>query len=394
MALQDTDPFLDRLHALAVEAVRPRANDIDTTGEYPRDLFDRFAAEGLLALTLPPELGGPAPGQPSGVMALTRATEVMSQHSSAAGLMLLLSRLPAAPVLRGGTPDQRRDLMPPLGRGETRGAFCMSEPQAGSDVLGISTVAEADGDGWRLTGHKAWVSGAGEADWFVVVATTGVPGRRTGDALRAFVVHRDTAGVSVRLHPRASVRGMSLGDVVLDGVRLDGAALLPGIAGIGPLLGSLATLRPVVAARGLGLAEGALMEAVRYAESRTVGGSPVARQQGMAWQLARAAADVEAARLLTYRAAELVDSGRSGPAFAGDLALAKLAATECAVRVSGLATQVFGAAGSVAGHVAERFYRDARNLTVVEGTTEIQLGIIARSLQDRHIWWEPKEAGA
>jgi alkylation response protein AidB-like acyl-CoA dehydrogenase len=153
-------------------------------------------------------------------------------------------------------------------------------------------------------------------------------------------------------------------------------------------------MRPVVAARGLGLAQGALMEAVGYAETRTVAGTPLIEQQGIAWQLARAAADVEAARLLTYRAAELVDTGRSGPAFAGHLALAKLAATECAVRVSALAAQLFGAAGSDAGHVAERFNRDARTLTVVEGTSEIQLGIIASAVRQRHIWWEPKGADA
>ncbi|MEV4376314.1 acyl-CoA dehydrogenase family protein [Streptosporangium sp. NPDC049644] len=390
MMFQDFDSFRDRLHEIAVDAVRPRAAGIDADGLYPEDVYRRFAAEGLLALSLPPELGGPEGHAPRGIVALTHATEVMAQYSGAAGLMLLLSRLPAAFLLLAGTPEQRRERLIPLGQGRSRGSFCMSEPQAGSDVLGVSTRAEPDGDGWLLSGHKSWISGAAEADWYVVVATTADPAERRPDALRAFIVDRDAPGLSLRLHPRSSVRGMSLGDIELDRVRVPGDAVLPGITGLGPLLRSLATMRPVVAARGLGLAEAALMHAVRHAETREVNGVALIRQQGIQWELARAAADVEAARLLTYRAADLVESGAGGPDSAGQLAVAKLHATECAVRVSGLATQIFGAAGSVAGHPAERFHRDARNLTVVEGTSEIQLGIIARGLQERHMWWGPK----
>src|SRR3954467_707873 len=118
MIIPDPDRFLDRLHGLAVDLVRPRAGEIDSADTYPDDLQAQFAAEGLLSLTLPAELGGPGPGEPSGVTALTRATEVMAQHSSAAGLMLLLSRLPAAPILLGGTPEQQRQLLVPLGRGQ------------------------------------------------------------------------------------------------------------------------------------------------------------------------------------------------------------------------------------------------------------------------------------
>jgi alkylation response protein AidB-like acyl-CoA dehydrogenase len=148
-------------------------------------------------------------------------------------------------------------------------------------------------------------------------------------------------------------------------------------------------MRPVVASRGLGLAQAALQLAVEYAESRRVGGEPLLGKQGVQWELARAAADIEAAELLVDRAARWVDQGRTGPESAGQLAIAKLHATECAVRVSALATQILGAAGSVAGHPAERMYRDARSLTVVEGTSEIQLGVIAAALAARRLWWRP-----
>lgn len=382
------------LHRLAERVVAPRAAEIDREGKYPADLHAAFAEHGLLALTLPPELGGPDPQQePAGLRALTTATRVMAQYSSAAGLMLLLSRLPAAPVLLGGTAEQRRALLPALGRGQTRAAFAMSEPQAGSDVAGLSTTAVRTSTGWRLTGRKSWISGAVEAHWVVVVATIGDPGQRRTDALRAFVVPADSPGLRVStVHERNAVRGISLGDITLADVEVGSDALLAGIDGIGPLLRCLATMRPVVAARGLGLAQAALQGAVEYAERRTVGGTPLIRRQGIAWELARAAADVEAARLLVDRAADLVDAGRSGAQAAGALAVAKLHATECAVRVSGLATQILGATGTVAGHPAERMYRDARSLTVVEGTSEIQLGIIAGALAQRQLWWRPLDA--
>lgn len=382
------------LHRLAERVVAPRAAEIDREGKYPADLHAAFAEHGLLALTLPPELGGPDPQQePAGLRALTTATRIMAQYSSAAGLMLLLSRLPAAPVLLGGTAEQRRALLPALGRGQTRAAFAMSEPQAGSDVAGLSTTAVRTSTGWRLTGRKSWISGAVEAHWVVVVATVGDPGQRRTDALRAFVVPADSPGLRVStVHERNAVRGISLGDITLADVEVGSDALLAGIDGIGPLLRCLATMRPVVAARGLGLAQAALQGAVEYAERRTVGGTPLIGRQGIAWELARAAADVEAARLLVDRAADLVDAGRSGAQAAGALAVAKLHATECAVRVSGLATQILGATGTVAGHPAERMYRDARSLTVVEGTSEIQLGIIAGALAQRQLWWRPLDA--
>lgn len=383
------------LHRLAGDVVAPRAAEIDREGQYPHDLHAAFADRGLLALSLPPELGGPDPERgPAGVRALTTATRVMAHYSSAAGLMLLLSRLPAAPVLIGGTAEQRRALLPALGRGRTRAAFAMSEPQAGSDVAGLATTAVPTSTGWRLTGRKSWISGAVEANWFVVVATVGDPVQRRTDALRAFVVPADAPGLQVSaVHQRNAVRGVSLGDLTLADVEVGPEALLAGIEGIGSLLRGLATMRPVVAARGLGLAQAALQLAVEHAERRTVGGTPLIRQQGIAWELARAAADVEAAGLLVDRAAELVDAGRTGAQAAGALAVAKLHATESAVRVSGLATQILGAAGTVAGHPAERMYRDARSLTVVEGTSEIQLGIIAQALADRRLWWRPAASG-
>ncbi|MDR7084823.1 alkylation response protein AidB-like acyl-CoA dehydrogenase [Arthrobacter ginsengisoli] len=385
-------PELDELHGsvatLMRELVAPRAAEIDSTGDYPTDLYEKFVEAGLLALSLPESLGGPG----LGVRGLTIATEEAAKHSAAAGLMLLLSRLPVAPMLVGGTDDQLRRWAVPLSLGLSRGSYAMSEPQAGSDVLGITTHAEYDGSGWRLTGTKAWISGAAEADWFVVVATT-APGERRADAICAFIVDADANGLTkARMHERPGCRGLSLGDIVLDGVAVGEDRRLPGITGVGSILGALATMRPVVSARGLGLASAALMLAVERIEGRQVGGRPVASQQGVQWQVAEAAMELESARLLTYRAAELIDSGTGGPQVAGQLAVAKLASSEIAVKAAGLAAQLHGAEGCVAGHPSDRLVRDSRQLTIVEGTSEIQRNIIARAVFDRSLWWQTSES--
>lgn len=368
------------------DAVAPRAAEIDRTAAYPTDIYERFRDEGFLSLSLPVELGGSG----LGVRALTMVTEEASKFSSVAGLILLLSRLPAAPILIGGTPDQQRRYLVPLGRGESRGALGMSEPRAGSDVLGQHARAEKVTSGWRIAARKAWISGADEADWFVVTATE--EGRRPGRGMRAFVVDADLPGVEIiARHDRPGSRGMSLCDVNFD-VTVPDDQVLPGVQGVAGILGALATMRPVVSARGTGLAAAALMLAVERIEGRTAGGQPLSDRQGLQWQVAEVATRLEAARLLMWRAAELVDSGRSGPDVAGQLAMAKLSSSEVAVQAAALAAQLHGAEGTLSGTSVDRLVRDARLLTIIEGTSEIQRTIIARSIIDRSLWWAALES--
>lgn len=371
------------------DLIAPRAAEIDASGSYPEDLHRAFADLGLLALSLPVHLGG----VPNGVTALTGAVVEAARHSSAAGLMLLLSRLPVAPILIGGTPEQAEEWVRPHGQGQTRGAFAMSEPQAGSDVLGIAAVAERDGDTWRIDGRKAWISGGAEADWFVVVARESGTPARSGSGIRAFIVDAAAAGLSiVARHERPGGRGVSLVDIDLSGVEVSESRRLPDISGAGPLLGALASLRPIVSARGVGLASAAMELAVERVRTRMVGGRPLADQQGIQWQLADVAVALESASLLTARAASLVDAGRTGPEVAGRLAAAKLASSHVAVDAARLVAQLHGAEGCLAGHPAERLVRDARQLTVVEGTSEIQRNIIGRSVVDGHLRWDGQEA--
>ncbi len=388
----DLPPELDELRVavrrLAREKVAPRAREIDTTGQYPVDIFDAFRDAGLLGLCIPEEYGGSG----AGVLGLSIAIEEVARYSSAAALMLLLTRLPTGPVMIAGSDDQRRRYLPGIAAGSQRAAFGLSEPQAGSDVMGMRTTAVPDTDlpgGWLLSGTKCWMSGVREADWFTIFAKTGDPASRAHDSVTAFIVERAWPGVSLgRTDRKMGVRGVDTGELLLDSVRVPPENVIGEVGGFRLAMLGLNAMRPVVAARGLGLAEGALMYATSYVKQRRAFGMTIADFQGIQWEIARCAVDIEAARLLTYRAAWLADQGRFTRQWVPYLSMAKYHATELAVRASGLAVQLLGAAGYMEDHPTEQWYRDAKQLTIVEGTSEVQLGLIARGVLDGDLWWD------
>ena len=373
---------------LCQDKVRPRAREIDETGDYPQDLFDLFRDNDLLGLSLPPELGGSG----AGVLGLTVAVEEVAKYSQTAALMLLLTRLPLGPVLIAGSPELRRRYAPSIADGSRRAAFGLSEPQAGSDVMGMVTRAEphpTEPGSWVLSGLKCWMSGVREADWYLVFAKTGPPDERGRAPITAFVVERSWAGVQVgRVDRKMGVRGVDTGELLLERVIVPPDNVVGEVGGFRLAMLGLNTMRPVVAARGLGLAEGALMHATDYARERRAFGQAVADFQGVQWEIARCAVEIEAARLLTYRAAALVDAGRFDREHVPLLSMAKYAASELAVRASGLAVQLLGAAGYMADSPTEQWYRDARQLTIVEGTSQVQLGLIARGVLSEDLWWD------
>jgi alkylation response protein AidB-like acyl-CoA dehydrogenase len=298
--------------------------------------------------------------------------------------MLLLTRLPALPILLAGSEQQKQCYVRDIATGARKASFGLSEPQAGSDVQGIRTRAVLDGSDWVLTGSKCWMSGIDQADFYTVFARTGEGG------YSCFIVERDWPGVSVaRLDNKLGVRGVNTGELQLDGVRVPAATLLgaPGSA-FKLAMRTLNSMRPIVAARGLGLAEGALMYAASYLQTREAFGAPLSTQQGLGWMVADHAVEIEAARLLTYRAASAVDEGRYNKADVPILSMAKLLATETAVRVSGTAVQLLGAAGYMKDHPVELWYRDAKQLTIVEGTSQIQKNLLAAAVFDKSLWWD------
>ncbi len=383
---EDLEALRQTVRRLATDKVKPRARAIDQSGEYPEDLFGTFRDAGLLGLCLPEELGGSG----AGILGLTVAIEEVAKYSNTAALILLLTRLPTGPILIAGSAEQQRRFLPPIAEGRTRAAFGLSEPQAGSDVMGMRTHAVPDGQGgWVLSGRKCWMSGVREADWYTVFAKTKEPASRAHDSVTAFIVERRFDGVEVgRTDRKMGVRGLDTGELILDEVRVPAENVIGQVGGFRLAMLGLNAMRPIVAARGVGLAEGALMYATEYVKERAAFGRTIADFQGIQWEIARCAVDIEAARLLTYRAAAMADAGRFNKQDVPYLSIAKYHATELAVRASGLAVQLLGAAGYMEDHPTEQWYRDAKQLTIVEGTSQVQLGLIARGVLDGDLWWD------
>ncbi len=388
----DLTPELEELRQsvrrLARDKVKPRAREIDKSGEYPSDLFEAFRDAGLLGLCIPESLGGSG----AGILGLTLAIEEVAKYSNTAALMLLLTRLPTGPVLIAGTEEQKAKYLPGIADGSYRAGFGLSEPQAGSDVMGMRTRAVPDPDridGWVLTGTKCWMSGVAQADWYTVFAKSSEPTSRAHDSITAFIVERAWDGVSVgRLDHKMGVRGVDTGELLLDGVKVPPENVIGEVGGFRLAMLGLNAMRPIVAARGIGLAEGALMYATEYVKQRQAFGKTIADFQGIQWEIAKCAVDIEAARLLTYRSAVMADQGKFTKEYVPYLSMAKYHATELAVRASGLAVQLLGAAGYMEDHPAEQWYRDAKQLTIVEGTSQVQLGLISRGVLDGDLWWD------
>ena len=355
----------ESVRRIAQDKVRPRARDIDKAGTYPHDLFEVFRDAGLLGLCIPSDYGGSG----AGILGLAVAIEEVAKYSNSAALMLLLTRLPTGPVLIAGTEAQKQRYLPGIAAGTQRAAFGLSESQAGSDVMGMRTrgVPDPGNDGgWVLNGTKCWMSGVREADWYTVFAKTSEPTSRAHDSITAFIVERAWDGVDVgRTDHKMGVRGVDTGELVLTDVVVPAENVIGEVGGFRLAMLGLNAMRPIVAARGSGLAEGARMYATEYVQGREAFGHTIADFQGIQWEIAKCAVDIEAARRLTYRAAVLADQGKFTKEYVPFLSMAKYHATELAVRASSLAVQLLGAAGYMEDHPTEQWYRDAKQLTIV-----------------------------
>ncbi|HWQ28086.1 MAG TPA: acyl-CoA dehydrogenase family protein [Dehalococcoidia bacterium] len=371
----------DTARRVAREVVAPRAAELDETGEYPHDIFAAFREVGLLGLTLPPEYGGSG----AGVLALALAVEEVSKYCNASGLILLLSSLPTHPILIGGTEEQKKRWITPVATGEMKSAFCLTEPNHGSDAAALETKAVRDGDDYLITGEKVFISGGSVADFVTVFARTGGPGAK---GISGFIVPTNSPGFAVaRLDRKMGVRGVPTAALTFDNVRVPRDHLI-GLEeghGFNHAMLTLNTLRPVVGARGVGVAEGALAYALEYARQREAFGRPIAELQAIQFMLADMAIQIEAARLLVYQGAWRVDQGLYQREHAHFLSMAKVFATEMAQKVISDAIQILGAQGYMMDHPLERHYRDARQLMIVEGTSQIQRLVIARAMLNRDL---------
>ena len=368
---------------IAREVVAPRARAVDLEGEYPFDYFEAFRDAGLLGLTVPKEYGG----SDAGTLGLALAIEEVAKYCCTAGLILLTSRLPIAGIVLAGTHEQKELYVRGVAEGRRRGCFALTEPEAGSDAAAITTTAVRDGDSYVLNGVKIWAGQATVADFAVVVAKTNIEAGSQG--VSVFIVDLPNPGFRiVRELPKLGVLGVPVVEIDLHDCRVPASALLgEENKGFRVVMRNLNVVRPLVAARGVGLAEGAASYALAYARQRRTFGHPLIEHQAIAFKLAEMAMKLEPARLLTYQAAWLVDQGKSDRDIAHFLSIAKATASEMAVSVSEEAIQILGGYGYLKDYAPERYYRDAKQLTIVEGTSEIHRLIISRALNDGLLDW-------
>jgi len=366
---------------IAQERVAPRAAEIDQAKEYPDDIFQLFKQQGFLGLAIPTEYGGSG----AGVTGLCLAIEEVAKYCCSSGLIILLSLLPTAPILIAGSEEQKQTYVRRVAAGEYRAAYGLTEPDAGSDVGAMRTRAVREGDEYVLNGEKCFISGATVADFYTIFAKTDPAAGNRG--ISAFIVPRDAPGFSVgKVDRKMGVRGVPTAQLVMEDCHVPAANLL-GQEGQGFKIAmlSLNYLRGAVGARALGLAEGALQYAVEYTRNRQAFGGPLINLQALQFMMADMVSQIEAARLLVYQAAWMTDHGRYQKEDAGMLSVAKCFATEMAVKVASDALQLLGGYGYMEDYPLERMYRDARQLMIVEGTSQIQRIHIARALIDRDI---------
>jgi alkylation response protein AidB-like acyl-CoA dehydrogenase len=365
----------DTAKRIAKEKVAPRAAELDESGEYPHDIFDAFAEAGLLGLTIPEAYGGSG----AGFLALALAVEETAKYCNSSALILLLSALSTQPINLGGSEEQKQEWLSKSATGAIKGAFCLTEPNTGSDAANLESRAVRDGDDYVIDGEKMYISGGSVAHYVCFFAKTGANG---SSGISSFIVPSDAAGFSVPACDRKmGVIGIPTANIVLQDCHVSAANRIgEENRAFKTAMLTLNTCRPVVGARGLGLAEGAIAYALDFARERKTFGEPLVNHQAIQFMLANAAIDIEASRQLVYHGASLVDQGKYDREHAPYLSIAKTYATETGNRVASDAIQILGAQGYMKDHPLERHYRDARQLMIVEGTSQIQRLVIARAM--------------
>ncbi|WP_222194612.1 acyl-CoA dehydrogenase family protein [Modestobacter italicus] len=368
---QEAADLLDLTRQLATEELAPRAAAAEAAEEFPRDVFRTLGRAGLLGLPYAEELGGG--GQPYEVY--LQVLEEIAAAWASVGVGVSVHGLSCFGLATRGTPEQQRRLPEMLG-GEQLGAYCLSEPHAGSDPAAMRTRAVRDGDSYVLTGEKAWTTHGGHADFYKVMARTSDDGAR---GISCFLVPADSAGLSADTAERKmGLTGSTTATMRFDGVRVDADRRLGEEGeGLSIALAGLDAGRLGIAAVATGLAQGALDDAVAYAQERETFGKPIIEHQGLGFLLADMAAAVETSRALYLSAARLRDAGQP---YGQQASIAKLVATDNAMKVTTDAVQVLGGYGYTRDFPVERYMREAKVMQIFEGTNQIQRLVIARAL--------------
>jgi alkylation response protein AidB-like acyl-CoA dehydrogenase len=374
----DLSPELEELRAsmrrLAEERIAPNAVEADERAEYPWASWRAWSDAGFAGLPFPEEYGG----QGGGILAHALCVEEVARVCASSSLFTFITKLGLTALLDHGREELKQKYVPRAASGECQASYCLSESDAGSDVAGMRTTAVRDGDHYVLSGSKMWITNAGVSDFYTVFAKTDPDAGHRG--ISCFLVERDFDGFSVgKLEHKLGVRGSPTGEILLDRCVVPATNLI-GEEGHGfhYAMEALDRSRPLVGAQALGIAQGALDLAVSYVQERKQFGQRIADFQGVQFMLADMAAAVDAARLLVYRACARLDEGVQPTA--SPSSMAKLVASDTAMKVATDCVQLLGGVGYTKETPAERFFRDAKITQIYEGTNQIQRVVIAKHL--------------
>ena len=361
----------------ADRVIRPQAADIDKHERFPKEILKGLAELGLMAVNVPEELGGAG----AGTVAYALAMQEVAAACASTAVTMAVTNMVGEVIARFGTNEQKQHHCPRLASGEhVAGAFALSEPEAGSDPGGMRTTARKDGDDWVLDGEKQWITSGAHAGVFVVWARTSPASERPGTrGISCFLVPGGAKGLRVGKHEdKMGLRGSNTVPLVFEGCRVPASALLGELdGGFKIAMMALDGGRIGISSQAIGIARAALAESVVYAKDRKQFDKPIADFQGIQWKLANMKTDLDAAHLLSLRAAWMKERGLP---FSKEASMAKVFATEAAWRICNQAVQIHGGYGYTREFAAERHLRDVRVTMIYEGTSEVQRIVIARSV--------------
>ncbi|HZN16476.1 MAG TPA: acyl-CoA dehydrogenase family protein [Acidimicrobiales bacterium] len=368
--------FRTSLRQFCEDKLAPRAAEVDRTAEYPWDNFEAIKAMELPALGIPAEYGG------AGADHVTQAimVEELSRVCASTSLIVLISKLGMIPVMRWGSEELKREYLPRAAAGDIQCSYCLSEPDAGSDVASMKTKAIRDGDDYILSGAKYWITNAGISDTYTVFAKTDPDAGHRG--MSCFLVEKSWPGFGIgKLEDKLGVRGSPTGEVIFDDVRVPASHRI-GEEGQGfyIAMGTLDRSRPTIGAQAVGISQGAIDYAAGYLKQRQQFGKPIAEFQGLQFMLADMALKTEAARTLVHKACALIDEDDPYDELTVTGAMAKCFASDVAMETTTNAVQLLGGYGYTKEFPVERFMRDAKITQIYEGTNQIQRVVIAKRL--------------
>ncbi|MGN0203545.1 MAG: acyl-CoA dehydrogenase family protein [Coprococcus sp.] len=359
----------------AEKEIRPLAQEIDQTGRFPAETIAKLAEMGIMGMNIPEEYGGAGLDEICKVLVISEISRCCASTAEIVAVHLLVNDI----IKNNATQEQKERILPMAAEGKL-GAFCLTEPGAGSDAGGLKTKAVQDGDDYIINGSKCFISNLGkdEGSHFVVIALTD-PEKKTKGGMTAFLIERDTKGLSLgKTEDKMGMNGAAVSELILEDCRVPKTAIMGKVGdGFRIAMSGLDGGRIGIASQAFGLAQGALEEAVAYSKNRIQFGKPICKNQGLSWYLADMATRVEAARLLTLEAADARMKGKNATKAAS---MAKYYAAETATYVCDLALQIHGGYGYMKDYAIERMYRDARILRIYEGTSEIQKMVISREV--------------